>query len=78
MSGDDGDEAITIRELDAFARTSARLEAVGVAMCGEPFRRLFSRDRGQAVRALIARIEAERLMCEAFEARAAMRVERPA
>lgn len=53
---------------DALARTTARLELAGVVVCGEEWRRLFRDDRDRAIRAVIARLEAERRMCAAFEA----------
>ena len=61
MSGEDW------TALDALARTTARLEAVGVAVCGEEWRTLFHADRDVAIRAVIVRIEADRRMCLAFE-----------
>jgi hypothetical protein len=60
MSGEDWSA------VDAFARTTGRLEAVGVAMCGEEWRKFFRADRDGAIRALIVRIEGERRMCAAF------------
>jgi hypothetical protein len=54
--------------LDAYARSTARLESIGVVVCGEPWRELFRFDRDCAIRAMIVHLEAERRMCAAFEA----------
>jgi hypothetical protein len=53
---------------DALAHTLGRLEAVGVCMCGEPWRKLWARDRDAAIRALLQRIEAEAHQARAFAA----------
>lgn len=42
----------------------AALEVLGVAICGEPWRRIWEYDEPAALRALVVRIAADRLMAK--------------
>ena len=42
----------------------AALEVLGVAICGEPWRRIWARDEAAALRCIVVRIAADRLMAK--------------
>lgn len=44
----------------------AALETLGVAICGEPWRRIWAKDEAAALRCVVVRIAAERLMSKAM------------
>ena len=44
----------------------AALEVLGVAICGEPWRRIWARDEAAALRCIVVRIAADRMMAKAM------------
>jgi len=42
----------------------AAIEVLGVAICGEPWRRIWARDEAAALRCIVVRIAADRLMAK--------------
>lgn len=44
----------------------AALEVLGVAICGEPWRRIWARDESAALRCIVVRIAADRMMTQAM------------
>ena len=42
----------------------AALEVLGVAICGEPWRRIWAKDEAAALRCIVVRIAADRLMAK--------------
>ena len=52
--------------LDRLARYRGALELLGVAVCGEPWRRIWARDEDAALRCVIVRLAAERQIVQAM------------
>ena len=44
----------------------AALEVLGVAICGEPWRRIWAKDEAAALRCIVVRIAADRMMAKAM------------
>lgn len=55
--------------LDRLARYRGALELLGVAVCGEPWRKIWAKDEDAALRCVIVRLAAERRVVEAMEFR---------
>lgn len=44
----------------------AAIEVLGVAICGEPWRRIWAKDEAAALRCIVVRIAADRMMAQAM------------
>ena len=52
--------------LDRLARYRGALELLGVAVCGEPWRRIWAKDEDAALRCVIVRLAADRRIAQAM------------
>ena len=52
--------------LDRLARYRGALELLGVAVCGEPWRKIWAKDEDAALRCVIVRLAAERQIVQAM------------